>query len=409
MVGKEESQLSQLILFNLFVIGLNPWKCNRTAIFLRMFLLVDITSLLISTLVDLDWNITEDVSRVLLIPGMFVGTCKCLFLIFKQKKMKMLLQGTELLWNVNMFGAEVEDKMRKHQKFAYKYMGFYVYAGFASVFFNLARDLWDGYELIIPCYTLCDITTTSCYDIYMIWQIIFCLIHAIPLTMGFDGFFLHMITECYVGIEMIKVGFEKMLKDPERFDTEMNEIIIQHNLVLQFVKETNELFVYILLLQFACSLISQMFCLFMLTLDGFPPDIDKLSTYGTPYLVFILQLLLYCSAGNLIMVQTLSLGDAAYGVQWYKKHYIKLRKPLATIILRSQRAETMSIGNIAPLTLETYLNITLIFCGIPLTMGFDGIFLHMITECYIGIEMMKVGFEKMFKDPKLLDLDIKDT
>ncbi|XP_017770514.1 PREDICTED: uncharacterized protein LOC108558192 [Nicrophorus vespilloides] len=54
---------------------------------------------------------------------------------------------------------------------------------------------------------------------------------------------------------------------------------------------------------------------------------------------------------------TSSIGDAAYDVPWYSKDQTKLRKSLSLIILRSQRTDKLTIGDMVDLNLVTYLSI----------------------------------------------------
>ncbi|THK33104.1 odorant receptor 22c-like [Diachasma alloeum] len=134
----------------------------------------------------------------------------------------------------------------------------------------------------------------------------------------------------------------------------------RHQQLIDFVEDIRELYRSVML--GVVILLSFLICLEMFQLMTSTSS-TKLSTFH--YCVYvggsITQLYFYTMTCDNLTEASLAISNAAYDVRWFsiKSEALKNRlvKDLSMVIMRSQRACTLTVGGFAPVTLQTFTSI----------------------------------------------------
>ncbi|EDW02024.1 odorant receptor 49b [Drosophila grimshawi] len=134
---------------------------------------------------------------------------------------------------------------------------------------------------------------------------------------------------------------------------EINECIIYHQRIIDYIQNINNLTTYIFLIEFLAFGALLCALLFMLMFVDSTAHVVIVSAYINMILAQILALYWFA---NELREQNLAIAVAAYDTEWFTFE-IAVRKKLLFMILRAQRPASILLGNIRPITLELFQNL----------------------------------------------------
>nr|XP_012219877.1 PREDICTED: odorant receptor 85b-like [Linepithema humile] len=140
---------------------------------------------------------------------------------------------------------------------------------------------------------------------------------------------------------------------PQR-DSNVKLLTIQHQRIITFSDNIEELYSNIALMQFLSNTV--VICCIGLTLinaldkDGVSVLLLKSVSF---YIAITLEAFIFCFAGEYLSAKSKSIGDAAYESLWYNMTPT-VSRILMLIMLRSQKRLTITAGNVMDLSLEAF-------------------------------------------------------
>ncbi|KAK9737133.1 7tm Odorant receptor [Popillia japonica] len=280
------------------------------------------------------------------------------------QEFRKVINCTQEFWPKDKFGKQIKDKLENIESIGKKFLQIYFMSVTAAGSLYMLKPILElNQSLPIRWVTFCSLEESLCcyifnYVVQVVWAFF-----GLSLLVGFDALFILLLMSGYCELEQIKHVLISM--DPDETTDEDNvqlldlisSVIEQHNRIFNLLEGMQDLLGSLLLWQFVATLLSLCASLFVLTSTSFPPSVPIL-TKTLPYIISVLiQILIFCVAGQVITDQSLSVADAAYASKWWVKFQPKLRKTILLIILRSQRPVEMTAGGVFALNFETFVAI----------------------------------------------------
>ncbi|XP_065160075.1 odorant receptor Or2-like [Atheta coriaria] len=365
--------MMKIMLVGLRINGMDPTTQNC---FFKILMFLNGTSVVTVFIINLlelllNWHGVETFGDVHLISSTSILAAKCIYISINQSKLLNLINTVGKFWKFDKFDVDTETRITGILDRAMAALKFFASAVMGTAFSMLISGLLNR-ELIFPGYDICNLQSSPCYEINMVWQTYFCYFELFPIVMGFDGLFVCFIGYAYCNLEMLKVALKQMtlvikknhLPPNLRYETEeekrlvksnLTEIVEQHAQVMQFIKEINKFYSPMMLVHSGSSLFSLIFCLYMITLDGIPPKFEVLAKYASLLTTVCFQYLIFCYAGTIILEQSKSMEHHFYDLDWWYKTQPDFRHSVLLMIARAQAAPKLKIGNMDDLNLESYL------------------------------------------------------
>ncbi|KAK9883109.1 hypothetical protein WA026_001308 [Henosepilachna vigintioctopunctata] len=183
---------------------------------------------------------------------------------------------------------------------------------------------------------------------------IFFIFSTITTVLGYESSFVYFIAYCVAEMKMLKLAMDKCDLTSEEGRKEFNEILKHHVHILSFVDDISESYSFILLCQYLTSLCAVCFALFLMTIDGMPPDLDHITRYGNLSFTYLLQLAILCVAGQFLIDECSDVGDIMCYKNWDEK--LIRKNAVATVMMshRTQKTVALSIGGFTLLNMESF-------------------------------------------------------
>ncbi|KAG7207069.1 hypothetical protein KM043_000951 [Ampulex compressa] len=138
---------------------------------------------------------------------------------------------------------------------------------------------------------------------------------------------------------------------------DVGRLIDRHREIIAFSRSIERLFTYMALTQFVSNTVVICCLGFLILISIGTADGTAMLVKSTLfYLVITLEAFVFCFAGEYLSVKSKTIGDAAYASFWYDMAPGESRS-LMLLILRSQKALTISIGKFMDLSLERFTGI----------------------------------------------------
>ncbi|XP_043264936.1 odorant receptor 67a-like [Colletes gigas] len=134
----------------------------------------------------------------------------------------------------------------------------------------------------------------------------------------------------------------------------LGDLVKNHLEVYEFATIVNTIFQYMIFIQFCISVM--VVCLSIYTMSTEPSfDINFVSSFS--YLCsMMMQVHLYCWYGNEVALQSKSVGNAIYEMDWTSLP-IRVMKDLLIIMARSSKPTVMSSGHVVTLSTDSFMAI----------------------------------------------------
>lgn len=197
---------------------------------------------------------------------------KAIVLIHNSPQLIKIVNSLKHFWPPDNFDIEVAKKYHWVFKMItflcinYASFGYVICAGmFASTIMD-----YHNRTLIYSDFVFCNLQSLSCYIPMLIWQCIAMYLQIVPAALGFDAIFIIFIGYILCACDLIKAGMESLnTNDVLRRKYILKKIAQQHDFILDFINNLNDLFSAVMLLQFWCSLWSMILFLNMLAASGY--------------------------------------------------------------------------------------------------------------------------------------------
>ncbi|XP_043285614.1 uncharacterized protein [Venturia canescens] len=184
---------------------------------------------------------------------------------------------------------------------------------------------------------------------------------------SFDLFICNLLNLAYAHLEILKArlqwipsAIDETSGNWELFSGEatrnleariLRKCVYQHLYVIKFTKSVNETFGTVIFIQ--CAVSTYVLCIstYLITrVPVFSPEFTFLMAYMNCMLV---QIFLYCWHGNELILQSLAVGDAVFGLDWPFLS-VKTKRTLITIMARTLRPIIFTSGHVVTLNLESF-------------------------------------------------------
>lgn len=130
----------------------------------------------------------------------------------------------------------------------------------------------------------------------------------------------------------------------------LNSCVKHHIKILDIVGDVENIFCYLLLSQFATSVLAICNTWFQFMLEDNLIKILFLSVYA---IALLNQIALYCVYGDQVMQKSQDLRDACYMSDWYKSNKV-VSKNILLIMERAKRPTVITAGKLSVCNLVTY-------------------------------------------------------
>ncbi|XP_045476934.1 odorant receptor 67c-like [Harmonia axyridis] len=180
------------------------------------------------------------------------------------------------------------------------------------------------------------------------------MISTITTVLGYESSFIYFIAYSVSEMRMIKLALLNCQLITRKDRIQFGHILNQHVHVLNFLQIVNSSYSFILLCQYLTSLVAVCFALFLMTLDGMPPDIDHITRYGNLSVTYLLQLAILCIAGDILTDECSGLGDIMFHKDWDDISIHENAMAVEMIIRKTQKSTALSIGGFTKLSLESF-------------------------------------------------------
>ncbi|XP_071643000.1 odorant receptor 13a-like isoform X4 [Temnothorax longispinosus] len=138
---------------------------------------------------------------------------------------------------------------------------------------------------------------------------------------------------------------------------EIKKIIKKHQNIIIFAEHIEELYSYIAMVFFISDTVLICFLGFtIVTSIGRPNAAENIIKNFVFYFIVNVEAFLFCFAGEYLSAKSKSIGDAAYDSLWYESDS-KHGRTILLLIMKSQNYLTITIGNMANLSLEQFSGI----------------------------------------------------
>ncbi|XP_071642913.1 odorant receptor 13a-like isoform X2 [Temnothorax longispinosus] len=180
-----------------------------------------------------------------------------------------------------------------------------------------------------------------------------CLFNALFLTLT-----LHVGSQINILLRWLReIGSKNIEKTHDSFVTVITKIIRKHQSIINLSEKIENLYSYIVLLQFTSNTVIICSLGFLIvTAIGTPDATEKIVKSLLFYFNTNLEAFIFCFAGEYLSNKSKAIGNAAYNSAWYDMKAKDSRVLLFTI-LRSQRQLQLTAGKMAVLSLEYFTNI----------------------------------------------------
>ncbi|XP_068910387.1 odorant receptor Or1-like [Tenebrio molitor] len=158
----------------------------------------------------------------------------------------------------------------------------------------------------------------------------------------------------YTGIQLDILNDNLRKLKPEGFEEDLIRCVKHHREVLKFAKSFNEVFDWIILVQFFASAISIGFSMFLMTIVT--PLGEQFFSFGIYGFSATFEIFIYCWFANEIQVKSDEVPRSAFQSDWLGAS-TEAKKRLIFFIMNAQRPLRISALNLFDLCLNTFLKI----------------------------------------------------
>ncbi|XP_037822881.1 odorant receptor 67d-like [Lucilia sericata] len=139
-------------------------------------------------------------------------------------------------------------------------------------------------------------------------------------------------------------------KDPKKSKEPLDDIFKWHQKYLIFCNTIRDTFFWVIFIQIGFEFLGIICTIVCMFLDIWPP--------APVYLIYLYSLLIsYCSLGNLVELSNDDVIEMIYNSCWYNLT-VSEQKMILIMLRESQKSKGISIGGVAPLSMNTALQIT---------------------------------------------------
>ncbi|XP_044758884.1 odorant receptor 67c-like [Coccinella septempunctata] len=182
------------------------------------------------------------------------------------------------------------------------------------------------------------------------------MLSTITTVLGYEGTFIYFIAYSVAEIKMVKLALKSYRFTSKEGRETFNKILDHHVHTLNFIQDVSDSYSFILLCQYLTSLTAVCFALFLMTLDGMPPDLDHITRYGNLSVTYLLQLAILCIAGDILTNECSGIGDIMFHKDWDENLVYRNSFAMASVMMiqRTQKSAALSIGGFTELNLESF-------------------------------------------------------
>nr|AXY83399.1 putative odorant receptor 54 [Conopomorpha sinensis] len=127
------------------------------------------------------------------------------------------------------------------------------------------------------------------------------------------------------------------------------DCVKHHQHIIEFVKELSSIFRLPIFFQIVISSIVLCMAVYKISVTNEPVELITMIFY---LICVLLELMMYCYPGDLLMNKSLAVSEAAYSGDWVNCD-LRTRKMLLLMIMRSQRPMVINAGGVYKLCLPT--------------------------------------------------------
>ncbi|XP_024885094.1 odorant receptor 13a-like [Temnothorax curvispinosus] len=295
---------------------------------------------------------------------------KLIIFSLKQRKFIEILTMTAEDWkdcdNTGVELRETAKRAKLSSRICNGLIILYTISGLAYVlgFFLADTDVTDlraELPLIMKMKYPFVIDTQRKYRLVLATQSVFVMVGSVGAGL-FNALFLtltlHVGSQINILLRWLReIGSKNIEKTHDSFVTVITKIIRKHQSIINLSEKIENLYSYIVLLQFTSN--TMIICslgFLIVTAIGTPDATEKIVKSLLFYFNTNLEAFIFCFAGEYLSNKSKSIGNAAYNSGWYDMKAKNSRILLFTI-LRSQRQLQLTAGKMAVLSLEYFTNI----------------------------------------------------
>ncbi|XP_044270011.1 odorant receptor Or1-like [Tribolium madens] len=185
------------------------------------------------------------------------------------------------------------------------------------------------------------------YQVVCIWVITIANLNMDTMTMAL---MVYIGTQCDILCDNLK----NLCGSSDYFNTQLINCVKHHKKIVNYAKESNNIFNMIILGQFATSTMVLALTMFQLSL------VNPLSGIAAIHLNYILgittEILLYCYYGNEVEVKSNRISYSIYKSDWYQQP-VTIRRIILILCERCKRPIKITAINLFALSLSTFMTI----------------------------------------------------
>ncbi|XP_071643180.1 odorant receptor 4-like isoform X1 [Temnothorax longispinosus] len=204
-----------------------------------------------------------------------------------------------------------------------------------------------------------DVNRRFVYEFVIIVQFFHMLICANSMGL-INALLINLILHISGQIDILRKSVLELFPKENKCSTNrsmVKRVITKHQNVITFSEHIEDLYSYISMVLFVSDTL--LICCLgftMVTSIGQPDASESIIRNFLFYLAVNIEVFIFCFAGEYLSAKSKSIGDAAYDSLWYESDFRDGRSVLL-LIMRSQNQLTITIGNIANLSLEQFSSI----------------------------------------------------
>ncbi|XP_044253025.1 putative odorant receptor 92a [Tribolium madens] len=345
-------------LFLLHIVGMSPHDSGKFAQIRKIISILVYISTVSLSMIELFFNYKNLETLIRATESFFtqygLGWKIAIFVIYKTELVQ-IIQLCDDLWSLDEF------KIRHNFQFQHKFLRnfFLFYTGNLVILctqFAVTAYFDNQFKSVIVYYGEQESFSENYDNFVFVLQVIYLYIGSLVVA-GFDCFFFYLLGHAVSELKMLTISFScKEIGKKWSYEERFKYSVKHHIYILELLEKINNVYSVMLLNQHLCSLFGICFGIFLMTKDGIPPDVDHFSKWSTYIFTFVLQVWMYCFAGDQIIHWSLKIPDEIFynNHYWNTKYSFKdgLNKIIA--IQRGQKAAGVSLGGFEMLHIGSF-------------------------------------------------------
>ncbi|KAI7815357.1 Odorant receptor Or44 [Rhyzopertha dominica] len=300
-------------------------------------------------------DVMEVVSSTIIMSANIQAMVKFMILNLNANKLRQLLfVFHHKFLPASTAGFHTERRLRRQSRLVFIAMCLSYFFSITCVVLLVVLPLTRGrMELPLTVWYGFDVSRNPEYVfVYSVQAIV--LICAVQAIIGHDNLFIALCSNAIAQFILLEKAVLKVSKDEFARDR-LKTCIRHHNILLRFCDGIEEVFSFSLLVQFVISTIG--ICTSAVVLSTRHLDFARMVNIFDFFLGSIMQLFLFCFYGSLVTHHSSSLALYIYSSGWEDLEDNQIKKMMAFMILRSQRAKRLSAKNFVYVDLVTFLGV----------------------------------------------------